>query len=104
MKRLVIFLMLLLSSTVYAAGTYNTTVNNTDYQIVFSPGPFGPGEQGIAYVYANSVEVGQFTYVADYNGSVLFYDVKNFCWFYEIYDGATLVAFQPLNITLTKEQ
>lgn len=103
MRYIALFIVILFVSTVYAAGTYTTTIDGSVYDIVFAPGPFGPGEQGTAYLYKDGNLSFEYDYTANMNNGVMFYDIKNLCWMYEIYDGYQLIAFQPIGIEMKLE-
>jgi len=59
MKRLLLISLLLVcffSSLALAEGTYEIYFpSDTDVRIEFVPGPFGPGEGGVAYLYIDDV-------------------------------------------------
>lgn len=107
MKKILISTMMILIvcwvSAAMASGTYSTDIDNVPVKIVFTQGPFGPGESGTAALFVDGKLSGEYSYVGyDYGGTDVFiYDVHGLCWFMAHHN--IIDAFQPLGISLTRQ-
>lgn len=102
MKKLLLALAMVLVVAVcaQAADTYTTQMGDATGTLVFTQGPFGPGESGNCTLYVDDVMQGSSSYTAVSAEDIKIYYAFGLMF---LWDGRYLSTYQPVDLLFIKD-